>query len=65
MPECLVPARGEELIFLNHVIPGFQAFLSGETGVGEIAKVRQILSRGRSHQASARAWLNAAAEKKS
>lgn len=57
VPEALEPARREELVFLNHVIPGFQAFLSGNAGSDEIRKLRQILVRGRSHQKRARAWL--------
>jgi hypothetical protein len=57
VPESLVPARREELTYLNHVVPGFQTFLAGDAGSAEISKVRSILARGRSHQSLARAAL--------
>jgi hypothetical protein len=55
VPEGLVAARREELTYLNHVVPGFQAFLAGDAGPAEIGKVRSIVARGRSHQSLARA----------
>lgn len=57
VPEGLVPARREELTFLNHVIPGFQAFVEGDMGRAEIDRLRSILARGRTHQKRGRAWL--------
>jgi hypothetical protein len=57
VPENLVAARREELTFLNHVVPGFQAFLAGDAGSAEISRVRSIVARGRSHQSLARAAL--------
>jgi hypothetical protein len=57
VPEGLVAARREELTYLNHVVPGFQAFLAGDAGSAEITEVRSILVRGRSHQSRARAAL--------
>ena len=56
-PEGLVPARREELTFLNHVVPGLQAFVQGAGGRAEIDKLRLILARGRTHQKRGRAWL--------
>jgi hypothetical protein len=61
VPEGLVAARREELTYLNHVVPGFQAFLAGDAGPAEIGKVRSIVARGRSHQSLARAALREAA----
>lgn len=60
VPESLVAARREELTYLNHVVPAFQAFLPGDAGAAEISKVRSILARGRSHQSLARAALRKA-----
>jgi hypothetical protein len=60
VPEGLVAARREELTYLNHVVPGFQAFLAGDAGSTEIGKVRSILARGRSHQSRGRAALREA-----
>lgn len=60
VPESLVAARREELTYLNHVVPGFQAFLAGDAGSAEIGKVRSILARGRSHQSRGRAALREA-----
>jgi hypothetical protein len=57
VPEGLAAARREELTYLNHVVPGFQAFLAGDAGPAEIDKVRSILVRGRAHQSRARAAL--------
>ena len=61
VPEGLVAARREELTYLNHIVPGFQAFLAGDAGSAEITQVRSILARGRSHQSLARAALREAA----
>jgi len=60
VPEGLVAARREELTYLNHVVPAFQAFLAGDAGSAEIDKVRSILARGRSHQSRGRAALREA-----
>jgi len=60
VPEGLVAARREELTYLNHIVPGFQAFLAGDAGSAEISKVRSILARGRSHQSRGRAALREA-----
>ena len=60
VPRSLVAARREELTYLNHVVPGFQAFLAGGAGTAEIGKVRSILARGRSHQSRGRAALREA-----
>jgi hypothetical protein len=61
VPEGLVAARREELTYLNHIVPGFQAFLAGDAGSAEITQERSILARGRSHQSLARAALREAA----
>jgi hypothetical protein len=57
VPEGLAASRREELTYLNHVVPGFQAFLAGDAGPAGIDKVRSILVRGRAHQSRARAAL--------
>jgi hypothetical protein len=57
VPERLVAARREEMTYLNHVVPGFQAYLAGDAGPAEIDKVRSILVRGRAHQSRAREAL--------
>ena len=57
VPEKLVPSRREELIFLNHAVPTFQAFLAGDAGSSEIGNLRSILARGRMHQKDGRTWL--------
>jgi hypothetical protein len=61
VPEGLAAARREELTYLNHIVPGFQAFLAEDAGSAEITQVRSILARGRSHQSLARAALRDAA----
>jgi hypothetical protein len=60
VPEALVPARREELTYLNHIVAGCQAFVAGDASSGEIDKVRSIIVRGRSHQSLARAALREA-----
>lgn len=61
VPQGLIAARREELTYLNHVVPAFQAFLAADAGAAEIGNVRSILARGRSHQSRARGALREAA----
>ena len=53
----LGPARGEELLFLNHVVPGFEAYLAGDGSLQQLVKLRSILARGRVHQRRGREAL--------
>jgi hemolysin III len=55
--EELVPARWEELLFLNHVVPAFQAYLASGGGPPALENLRSILARGRSHQRRGREAL--------
>jgi len=53
-PPALAASQREELVFLNHVIPGFERFARSEGGATDAAELRSILQRGRAHQRSAR-----------
>ena len=57
VPGALVTARREELLFANHALLAYQEFAArGSTGV-DLAKLRSILRRGRTHQARGRETL--------
>jgi hypothetical protein len=47
LASSLTTARREELIFLNHVILGFQAFAAREARAIDLTNLRSILGRGR------------------
>jgi hypothetical protein len=53
-PPELAASQREELVFLNHVIPGFDRFGRSEGGAADAAELRAILQRGRAHQRRAR-----------
>jgi hypothetical protein len=46
----LASARGEELVFLNHLVLGFQRYLESGSGPGRLEELASILERGRAHQ---------------
>jgi hypothetical protein len=50
VPPSLATARREELIFLNHAFLGFQGFAAREANAVDLAKLKSILQRGRTHQ---------------
>ena len=50
-------ARREELAFLNHLVPGFDAYLSGPGGPGALAALQGIVARGRRHRELSREAL--------
>ena len=51
LPAALAAARGEELIFFNHVIPGLSAYLKTPGGPAAREELASILRRGRTHRA--------------
>lgn len=53
-PPRLAGARGEELVFLNHVIPGFERFARSDGKAQALEELRSMLRRGRAHQRIAR-----------
>jgi len=52
-------ARREELAFLNHLVPGFEAYLAGPGGPAALASLRSIVARGRRHREQSREALRA------
>jgi hypothetical protein len=56
----LASARGEELIFLNHLVLGFQRYLESGSGPGRLEELTSILERGRAHQKRVRVRPNIA-----
>jgi len=56
----LAAARGEELIFLNHLVVGFQRYLESGGGTEKLDALASILERGRAHQKRVRARPNIA-----
>ncbi len=50
LPAALAAARGEELIFFNHVIPGLSAYLKTPGGPAAREALAAILRRGRIHR---------------
>ena len=50
VPSFLAYARGEELVYLNHLVPGFQAFVAGPGGPDELSALVSIRRRGRAHR---------------
>lgn len=52
-----VEARREELAFLNHLVPGFEAYLASPHAAGAIEKLEGIVARGRRHRDLAREAL--------
>jgi hypothetical protein len=51
-------ARSEELMFLNHLVLGFQRYLEAGGGPAELEELRSILRRGRAHQKRGRAAMS-------
>jgi hypothetical protein len=51
---ALAGSQREELVYLNHVIPGFERFARSDAGADAVAELRSILGRGRAHQRAAR-----------
>jgi hypothetical protein len=47
---ALEPARGEELIYLNHVHLGFAAFAESPGTAADLTRLREVLRRGRAHR---------------
>jgi hypothetical protein len=56
----LASARGEELIFLNHLVLGFQRYLESGGGPEKLDALASILERGRAHQKRVRVRPNIA-----
>jgi hypothetical protein len=53
-PPGMETSHREELVFLNHVIPGFERFAHSDGGTRALEELRSILRRGRAHQGRAR-----------
>ena len=51
---ALEPARGEELIYLNHVRLGFAAVSESPGTAADLTRLREVLRRGRAHRDIAR-----------
>jgi hypothetical protein len=64
VPDRLAAARREELAFLNHVVPGFEAWLAGPGGPGALATLQGILARGRRHRELSREALRLEARRR-
>ncbi len=56
----LTSAHGEELIFLNHVVLGFQRYLDSGGGLARLEELESILRRARAHQKGGRGPPNTA-----
>jgi hypothetical protein len=50
-------ARREELAFLNHLVPGFEAYLASPHAAGALETLDGIVARGRRHRKLAREAL--------
>jgi len=50
-------ARREELAFLNHLVPAFDAYLAGSRGAEERRTLEGIVARGRRHREQSREAL--------
>ncbi len=50
-------ARREELAFLNHLVPGFEAYLANPEAAGALQTLEGIVTRGRRHRELAREAL--------
>ena len=52
------PSRGEELIYLNHLIPGFRGWLDARSRRPPADyDIASIIRRARAHRERGRAWL--------
>jgi hypothetical protein len=60
VPPPLSEARREELAFLNHLVPGFEAYLAHPDADGALGTLRGIVARGRRHRELALAALRRA-----
>jgi len=59
VPEPLVSAWREELVYLNHVIPALGRFGASDGGPAALEELRSVLARGRAHQKRGRRSLPA------
>jgi hypothetical protein len=57
VPSSVAAARWEELLFLNHVFLAYQSLAGGEADTADLARLRSILRRGRTHQKRGRDML--------
>jgi hypothetical protein len=60
VPSRFSEARREELVFLNHLVGGFEAFLAAPDTAGALRNLQGIVARGRRHRDLARAALGKA-----
>ena len=60
VPPRLSEARREELAFLNHLVPGFEAYLARPDAEGALGRLEAIVARGRRHRELARGALRRA-----
>jgi len=60
VPPRFSEARREELVFLNHLVGGFEAFLASPDSDGALRNLQGIVVRGRRHRELARAALGRA-----
>ena len=49
VPPDLEYARWEELVFLNHLVPGFQVFLAGKGAAADLQILRAVRERALTH----------------
>ena len=50
VPPDLEYARQEELVFLNHLVPGFQAFLAGKGAAADLQTLGSVRERALTHR---------------
>ena len=50
VPPDLEYARWEELVFLNHLVPGFQVFLAGKGAAADLQILRAVRERALTHR---------------
>ncbi len=60
VPAALAGARQEELVFLNHAVPGLAAYLGDPGSAGARKRLDSILRRGRAHRERSRGALREA-----
>jgi hypothetical protein len=57
VPDRFVAARREELAFLNHLVPAFDAYLAHPEAAGALETLEGIVARGRRHRELSREAL--------